>query len=149
MQEIEGFDELCMFEESQHLHLLRSQSVEYQREIEEQKSKLSMFETTIKQLNHTLLTSQNEHEKEKGLLEQKCENLEISLSELRTKESNLIFELKEQRQSYISKLKDKDVDLDSKYQELKEKYEQGQDKISDLEAQLEEVTQSAEWDKQK
>lgn len=87
--------------------------------------------------------------KEMGLANQKCENLEISLRESKEKEQNNILELKNQRQDLLQKMKEKESELDQKFQEVKEKLEISNDKIVDLETKNEELRQLSEWNELK
>lgn len=151
LDHVGGIEEILNFIKASDAELteLQKQTESYKARFEEYGSKIELLEGTVKQLQHSLLTSRNEFAKEKGLLEQKCENLETSLKEIRLRELNLTQEIKDQRLSLLVKLKEKDADYDQKYQDLREKYEISVDKVTDLEAKLEEVNQLAEWEKQK
>ena len=151
LDHVGGLEEILSFIKASDAELseLQKQSELYKSRFEEYESKIDLLETTVKQLQHSLLTSRNEFAKEKGLLEQKWENLETSLKETRQRELSLTQEIKDQRVGLLAKLKDKDADYDQKYQDLREKYEASVDKVTDLEAKLEEVNQLADWEKQK
>lgn len=73
LNQVSDFNKLLKFEESvdQDLHLLKTKNEEYQRQAVEHQAKMEVLENNIKQLQHSLMTSQNELEKEKGLLQQK------------------------------------------------------------------------------
>lgn len=67
--------------------------------------RIQEMELQVNKLRNGFLTSQNEFDKEKGLLSQKCENFEVSLQESREREAKLVEELDEDRKSFVKKMR--------------------------------------------
>jgi chromosome segregation ATPase len=149
--QLDSYNELLKFNEKNDIDIgaIQEQAEISSKSIETLNAKIKNLESTIKILNHNKLTTENEFDKQKGLLAQKIENLETCLSDSKTRESSLTCELKEQRQGLMKKMKDKETENDTRYQEIKEKFEISQDLITDLEAKVEEFRQVNEWEKLK
>ena len=62
---------------------------------------------------------------------------------------NLVKELKDQRYIYLNKLKEKENEYESKFDDLRDKYEKAQEKLIEYETTIEEIKQISEWEKQR
>jgi hypothetical protein len=106
---------------------------ESQRQIEEASNKIWDFEDKVRKVERQALEAKNEFEREKALLVQQTKFLEAQLIESKSKDHDMLTEIKLQKQGYSSTVKE----ITSKYEEQLKKCQVRLEYETEKQAELE------------
>lgn len=120
---------------------LESQEKKLQSTINDLQGKLRALDEELKEKNRSFILSQSEYEKEKTLLQSKSENIEKTFEDLKQRNKALEQELNEMRTKNNADLRESNAKLEGINKNYQNKIVELNDKISDLEREMQTQTQ--------